>query len=60
MEGHAILLEELHAKLNPIITEKQLNNSDYMRDEIAETLYEIVKKEAYKMIDITNRLEYED
>ena len=53
MEGHAILIEELHAKLNPIITQKELNSSDYMRDEIAEALYDIVKKEAFKMIEVS-------
>ena len=57
MKGYTTTLAELNAKLNPIITEREMNGSDFMKEEVYTALLEIVRREAYRMVEITNDIE---
>jgi len=54
MKGYTTTLMELNKRLNPVITEREVNESDFMKEEVYIALLEIVKREAYRMVDITN------
>ena len=57
MKGYTTTLMELNKKLNPVITDREVNESDFMKEEVYVALLEIVKREAYRMVDITNDIE---
>jgi len=57
MKGYTTTLMELNKRLNPVITEREVNGSDFMKEEVYLALLEIVKREAYRMVDLTNDIE---
>jgi len=45
-----ISLEQLNQRLKPIITHKDIINSDFIRDEVYEAMVDMVKQEVYNAI----------
>lgn len=41
-------------KNKPIITKQEITDSDFLQDEVFEALVDIVRREAYKEIDLNN------
>lgn len=57
MSHYITRLEQLNKNLNPIITEREMNGSNFMKEEVYTALLDIVRREAFNMVDITNDIE---
>ena len=55
MSQFVTTLAELNKRLNPVITEREMNGSAYMKDEVYTALLDIVRKEAHQYVEATNQ-----
>ena len=52
-------IAEINRRLNPVITEREIYNSPYIKEEVYKAIYNMVKKEAKQYVDISNHISIE-